>query len=317
MRRSLDYAWLTCANCGDPLDGSGSAVRGPDTAWHAQCLACHELVAGQLELAEDGPGGAPIQIYRCRLCGTARSCRAGWRTRCHICLDERSSGAVVTAAGQAFLARLEHDPRLAAQARQFLGLTLGETISLRGVAMASAYITLSAELRQLDRPGWVILATDVYGLPWTGERNRRISHGTWARHHCGTVAKLHPGTVDCPACGPEPASRTHLARRDEPYLLYLVTTRRWQKFGVGDVRRVREHLRGDAVVIRVLQAPFAEVILAEKALKQRYRDATQRRAKRGMIASFGQGTEVTRSRITINLTDVLPDGEDVTAWFCG
>jgi hypothetical protein len=34
-----------------------------------------------------------------------------------------------------------------------------------------------------------------------------------------------------------------------------------------------------------------------------------------MISSFGQGTEVTRRRALISLTDVLPDGQDVTYWF--
>ena len=34
-----------------------------------------------------------------------------------------------------------------------------------------------------------------------------------------------------------------------------------------------------------------------------------------MIASFGQGTEVVHRRIAIRLTQVLPDGEDVTTWF--
>ncbi len=35
----------------------------------------------------------------------------------------------------------------------------------------------------------------------------------------------------------------------------------------------------------------------------------------GMISNFGQGTEVTRRRAVISLTDVLPDGQDVTYWF--
>jgi hypothetical protein len=34
-----------------------------------------------------------------------------------------------------------------------------------------------------------------------------------------------------------------------------------------------------------------------------------------MAKSFGQGTEVTRPRILINLSDVLPTGKDVTSWF--
>lgn len=34
-----------------------------------------------------------------------------------------------------------------------------------------------------------------------------------------------------------------------------------------------------------------------------------------MISSFGHGTEVTRRKALISLTDVLPHGEDVTHWF--
>jgi hypothetical protein len=290
--------------------------RGHDPAWHGSCQGCDELTAGQMEVVEDQPGGAKIQIYRCRRCGATRACRPGWRTRCHVCLDERSNGPAVATAGQAFLSRLEDAPDLDRQSRQFLGLAPDEVISLREAAEASAYVALAEELHRLDRPGWSILATDVHGLPWTGTRSRHYSHGTWARHDaCGTVAKLRPGTVDCPSCGPDPGSRTHLSRGEEPYLLYLVCTKRWQKFGVGDQRRVRAHMRGDASVVQVLRGPFAEVVLAERTLKQRHRDVTARRVRRGMIASFGQGTEVTRRRVPINLSDVLPGGEDVTSWF--
>jgi hypothetical protein len=307
---------LECVNCGAPLNGSGATTRGPDTAWHGQCLACHALVADQLEMVEDLPNEAPIQIYECRRCGATRACRARWTARCHICLDERSTGSTVTAAGQAFMARLDGDPGLAGQARQFLGLAPGEAMSLRGATEASSYVALAEELRRRDRPGWTILATDVHGLPWHGMRTAYHSHGTWGRHDaCGTVAKLRIGTVDCPKCGPSAGSRTHEARRDEPYLLYLVSTKKWQKFGVGDEPRVRAHERGGAQVIQVFRAPFAQVIFAERTLKQRHCDVTPRRVRRGMITTFGQGTEVTGRRVRINLADVLPDGEDVTSWF--
>ena len=301
---------LSCVNCDAPLDGSGAVPAGPPTAWYLQCLACHELVADQLELAEDLPSEAPIQIYRCRSCGAARACRSGWTTRCHICLDERSIGQIVTAAGQAFLAQLDGDSGLAAQARQVLGLAPGGGVPLRGATEASSYLALARELRRRARPGWTVLATDVHGLPWMGMRAAYHSHGTWGRHDaCGNVALLRLGAVDCPKCGPEPGSRTHRARRDEPYLLYLVSIRKWQKFGVGSEPRVREHMRGGAQVIQVLRAPFAQVIFAEQTLKQRHSGAAPGRPRRGMIASFGQGTEVTRHRVRINLTDVLPGGE--------
>lgn len=227
----------------------------------------------------DRPGDAAIQLYQCRRCGTSRACRPNWTTRCHVCLDERS------------------------------------TAEAKAIAK-SAFRTLTDQPELFRRPGWTVLATDICGLPWFGVRTQPHSHGTWARHGaCGAVAKLHPGTVDCPACGPELGSRTFLGRSDQPYLLYLVRNRRWQKFGVGDRRRVIEHLRGGAAVIQVLQAPFVQVIAAERALKLQHHDAAVRRVKRGMISSFGQGTEVTRAGVTIDLSQVLPDGEDVTHSF--
>lgn len=181
---------------------------------------------------------------------------------------------------------------------------------------ACAAIVLASAMRRMERPGWDILAADVHGLPWTGTRTGASSHGTWARHQaCGTIALLRLGTTDCPTCGPAKGSRTHLARRDDPYLLYLVAHRRWQKFGIGDIRRVRTHQLGGAKVIQVLRAPFAQVVLAECALKRQHRAQIAGRTRRGMISSFGQGTEVTRLKTAVSLLDVLPDGQDVTQWF--
>jgi hypothetical protein len=254
-----------CWNCGAPLNGPSVVA----SAWHWRCLACHELVADQMELAEDGPAGAAIQIYRCRQCGTLRACRPGSTTRCHICLDEGSISRAATEAGQPHLTLLVSDHRLAVQAKQFLGLKTTEVIPLRGAVEAASYVTLAEQSRR-DRPGRAILATNVHGLPRFGARTASYSHGTWARHEaCGAIAKLGPSAVDCAICGPQPGSRTHQGRRDNPYLLYLVRTKKWQKFGVGDERRVRTHLRGGAEVIQVLRGPFAQVILAERTLKQR------------------------------------------------
>jgi hypothetical protein len=42
-----------CVNCGEPLDGPGAVLRGPDTAWHGQCRSCHGLVADQVWAAEE------------------------------------------------------------------------------------------------------------------------------------------------------------------------------------------------------------------------------------------------------------------------
>jgi hypothetical protein len=232
-----------------------------------------------------------------------------------VCLDERSTGPVVAEAARAFLRRLGEDPALEGQARMLLAHDLAAQ-EPRGVVEASSSLALAAALRHAERPGWEVLAADVHGLPWTGMKTRSTSHGTWGRHEtCGTLAKLGPGTVDCLSCGPAPGSRTHLAKRDDPYLLYLVVNRRWQKFGVGDRRRVETHVRGGAEVVQVIRAPFAQVVLAETALKRQHREEIAGRVRRGMIASFGQATEVTRRKVPISLTKVLPDGEDVTDCF--
>lgn len=305
-----------CANCGDPLNGPDLVPRGQDTAWFLQCQACVELAEAEFELLHDRPDGNPIHIYRCQRCGELRSCRPGWRTRCHVCLDDRSRAPWVAETGELFLARLKEDPELDRQARRLLELADDQSISIRSAVEVASTLAVAEQLQRFTRPGWTILATDVYGLPWDGERTRALSHGTWGQHDaCGAIGKLRVGSLDCPTCGPEPGSRTHRARRDDPYLLYLVRHKRVQKFGVGDERRVRTHLRGGAEVVQVLRGRFGDVILAERTLKQRHRDITVRPTARGMIDSFGEGTEVVRKRVPVNLAEVLPAGEDVTHWF--
>jgi hypothetical protein len=302
-----------CVNCGRSLRETGATAQGDAVAWYWHCRPCAQLAAQELELVADQPGGSPIRIYRCRLCGSQRSCRPGWLTRCHLCLDERSHSLVITDAAMRFRSGQSGDAESLPSMRLLYGL-LGRDADQPAVE-ASAALALATVVRRAERPGWDVVATDVHGLPWTGSRTAATSHGTWATHQvCGTVAKLRPGSIDCPVCGPAKGSRTHLARRDDPYLLYLVAHRGWQKFGVGDYRRVRSHQRGGAEVIQVLRAPFAHVVLAEAALKRMHRDQIAARTRRGMISS-GQGTEVTRHSAVISLTDVLPDSQDVTYWF--
>ena len=304
-----------CANCGAILSGPGAVKAGPDAAWHRQCLECHLLVAGQLTLIADEPNGAHIAIYQCAS-GASRACRPGWHTRCHVCLDARSRGPVVAAAGQSALTRLAGNRELGEQLKAVVSGAPDDQVRARAIVELSSALTLASAIRDAQRPGWSVLATDIHGLPWTGQRLQIQSHGTWLRHdECGAVTKLGSGAVDCPACGPAPGSRTHLARRDEPYLLYLVVHGRWQKFGVGDRGRVRSHLRGGAHVTQVLRASFQQAVLAERALKQRYRQEIIGRRKRGMMDSFGQGTEVISRRQPISLREVLPDGEDITDSF--
>jgi hypothetical protein len=306
-----------CANCGEVLTGPCAAERGPDTAWHGSCKACHGLAAEQMELTEDQPGGARIQIYRCRQCGDLRSCRPGWLTRCHVCLDERSEESRLETASRHCLEMFSADPLLGLRVGRNLNVDRGQPITARVIVEATSCLTVATQLTQYERPGWTVIATDVWGLPWNGVRSRSVSHGTWGRHdQCDTVAKLRSGSLDCPACGPQPGSRTHRARHDEPYLLYQVRTRKGlTKFGVGTADRVRAHQRGGATVVQVLRAPFAEVVLAERTLKTAHAADLLNKRTRRMPASFGQGTEVVGRRVAINLLDVLAGGEDVSAWF--
>jgi hypothetical protein len=245
-----------------------------------------------------------------------RSCRPGWHTRCQVCLDERSEAAELDVASQKCLEMFARDPLLALRVGRNINLDRTESITPRAIVEATSCLTVATQLARYDRPGWTALATDIWGLPWRGVRSRPVSHGTWGRHEvCGTVVKLRTGSVDCPACGPQPGSRTHLARREDPYLLYLVTIHGLQKFGVGTQDRVRTHQRNGAVVVQVLRAPFADVVFAERRLKAQHQAKILYRKTRRMPASFGEGTEVVGRRVPIELADVLPGAEDVTAWF--
>lgn len=303
-----------CANCGRAVTGPGAVPRGRDTAWHLHCGACHELSQLQLELEADRPGGAEIWLYRCRLCGDVRSCRPGWHTRCHACLDDRTDQEwlqdQVVHCISMFAAG--HVPSLLAGPDQ---VACGQPVTARMIVQAASCLTVAERLARFERRGWTIVATDVWGLPWLGVRTRPVSHGTWGRHDaCGTFSRMRAGSVDCPVRGPQPGSRTHRARKDDPYLLYVVSYRRLVKFGVGTENRVREHQRANATVIQVLRASFADVVLAERALKTTHAASILNRRTRRMPLSFGHGTEVLRST-TISLTSALPNGDDVTSWF--
>jgi hypothetical protein len=302
-----------CANCGQELNKRDNI---PAVAWHNCCLACWERIGDLMELVDDQPGGAPIQTFRCRQCGDLRSCRKGWQTRCHVCLDERTNESLLEQASQECLAMFAQDPLLGLRVGRNLNIGRDEPITPRVIIEATSCLTVATEFTRYERPGWTVIATDVWGLPWNGIRSRPVSHGTWGRHDaCGSVAKLRRGSVDCPACGPQPGSRSHRARREDPYLLYLVAVKGMQKFGVGTQDRVRTHQRSGATVVQVLRATFAEVVLAERKLKtDHYGDLLNRR-KRRMPSSFGQGTEVVGHRVAISLTDALSGAEDVTTWF--
>jgi hypothetical protein len=267
-----------------------------------------------MEVVADRPDGARILILRCRWCGAERSCRAGWVTRCQVRLDARSSpDLAVMGMGRRLLARTRSDTGLAANVRTFLRLGPGDAVPVHGAAEFIAATALVRELEAYERPGWTVIAGDVHGLPWSGERLERHSFGTWGRHErCGRIQKLERRRTECGTCPPDPASRTHRGRADDPYLLYLVRFGDVQKFGRGYPDRVRSHLRAGARAVQVLAARHEEVVVAELALKRvfgRLADTA------GLPSTFGAGTEVVPVDVSVDLLDVLPHGEDVVHRF--
>ncbi|RAN94177.1 hypothetical protein LAH08_06012 [Micromonospora noduli] len=308
-----------CVNCGDAVHGrANTRHRGPDIAWYAHCPPCAALVADQMEPLGVLPADSGVDIHRCRNCGNHRICRKGWRTRCHICLDERSSGATLDT-GREILSRLSAEPVLAHQVRQFADVATDDAVSTRAAAEFRAAVALGNDLDRRRGDGWTDLAGDVHGLPWYGQRRQSMSHGTWGVHlRCGSWQRLTGQGKGCVACPPEAGDRSFTALRDTPYLLYLVKHRGLLKFGVGGTPRVRRHLRAGAELLEVVEGRHADVIAAEAILKRRKREAAKPlRAwrTRRMPTSFGRGTEVVRTRVRIRLTDVLPDGLDVTDRF--
>ncbi|MFE9203408.1 hypothetical protein [Micromonospora sp. NPDC007230] len=224
-----------------------------------------------MEPADLLPDDSGAEIYRCRDCGTHRVCRTGWRTRCHVCLDERSAGLAL-AAGEGLLSRLPLEPALADQVRRFASLAAADAIPARVAAEFQAAIALGGELDRRCRDGWTDLVGDVHGLPWYGARQGTSSHGTWGVHtRCRSWQRLRDRA--CPKCPPEPGDRSFTALRDTSYLLYLVRHRGLLKFGVGGARRVRQHLLAGAELVEVVEGRHADVIAAEAILKRQKREA--------------------------------------------
>ena len=167
-------------NCGRSLRESGTSVHSDAVAWYWHCRPCSQRAAEDLELVADQPDGSPIRIYRCRICGNQRSCRPGWLTRCHLCLDERSHGPVIAEAAQRFRS-LHSGGSGPLPSTPLLDRALGRDTD-RGAVQASAALVLATAVRRAERPGWDVVAADVHGLPWTGSRTAATSHGTWATH---------------------------------------------------------------------------------------------------------------------------------------
>jgi hypothetical protein len=261
------------------------------------------------------PSGAFIDLYRCRSCGTPRACRPGWHTRCMICLDDRTrlpdnAGDVATEV----LKALQH--------RTDIGTVLGQAHNgdPRGMWQYCAHRIVEDRTASLSRDGWTVLATDIWGLPWEIGTCEPTSHGTWARHEvCGTVQKVTQARPECKSCPPEEDSRTHRAKAAQPHHLYLVRYGRLWKFGHGDANRVNAHLRAGADPVRVLRAPFEQVVVAELAIKRAYESHIRMAGAvhRRMPGSFGAGTEVLPVTIDLDIRTYLTgvQVEDVTHRF--
>lgn len=305
-----------CANCRTPLPArANSGRRGRDIAWMVHCKECAALALDQMELLEDRPGGVPIQIWACKFCGMTRSCRPGWLARCQMCLDERT---VLEPDEDADLqAALVGNAKLRKALAEMVGVRPRE-VTPKVFREVLSYAAAGAAVEKVEEPGWTVLGNDVYGLPWfTAEEP--TSHGTWARHDaCGKVGKLTEGRTECRTCPPAPGSRTHRARAQTPQLLYLVRYLDLLKFGHGDARRVRAHLRSGCKPVLVLKANHQDVVQAELALKRTLHQHLINPVEWNLPVSFGRGSEVVPDHVTVNLREVLAGAqhvEDVTSRF--
>jgi hypothetical protein len=226
-----------------------------EVAWCALCAPCLRVVADQMKVLYDRPGGAPVQIHQCGWCGVARSCGVGSRTRCLVCLDDRS---VPDPAVQKIARRLELDGTW----RENSELIAATTVKIR--------------LTKYFQPGWTVLATDVHGLPWTGFRWLTKSHGTWGSNdETGEVHQLR-------------------LSRGEQNLLYLVRYGKVLKFGRGNADRVRAHGTLGAVPVLVLSGSSQEIAVARDRLKRLHRsEMVSQRTPVDLFAVLPDGLDVT------------------------
>lgn len=228
-----------------------------DVAWCHLCEPCLRVVADQMKLLHDRPSGAPVRIYQCGWCGTARSCGVGFLTRCLVCLDDRSVP----------------DPAVQRIARR-----LDLTGTWRENSEFIAATTVKIRLAQHEQPGLTVLATDVHGLPWTGFRWLTKSHGTWGRDdETGEVRQVRKRS-----------------RPEESNLLFLVRYGKVLKFGRGNQDRVRGHVKHGAVPVLVLSARGQDVALAKERLKRLHRgDLVSLRTPVDLFAVLPDGEDVT------------------------
>lgn len=303
-----------CANCVLTLDvRANSGRRGPDIAWMAHCRDCADLVGRRMRLIERRPNDAAIDFWRCNSCGTVRSCRPRWRTRCPICLDDRT--VLDDDTSRALKAQLRVRGVRAEVAEGF-GIPAPDVTDFGLLTAQSIYYLVEHEA-QYARPGWTIRASDVRGMPW-GYRDPSVSHGTWAVHDaCGTVQKVTLSRTECGTCPPEEGSRTHRAKAGQPQFLYLVRWLDLLKFGHGDAYRVQSHLRAGCDAMQVLRATHAKVVHAELEIKRALHAQLIDPGQWDMPVSFGAGTEVVTDQTRLDLTSYLNGREvqDVTHQF--
>jgi hypothetical protein len=206
------------------------------------------------------------------------------------------------------MALMPRQPAVAEAIRERLHLSAGTAITVQLAASYCAAIALEFEVERFRRDGWKVEAADVHGLPWTGTRKLRSTHGTWGYHEaCNTLQRMKLGNPYCVTCGK--------AGDNDPYLLYLVHHRGLLKFGIGHELRVRAHVVAGADVVQVLKGRRIDVCRAEQSLKLRHHAATKRvsaRRRKRMPYTFGKGTEVVLRSVKVDLVTELPTGLDVT-----
>ena len=303
-----------CANCGAAVSRRAqSGNRGPDIAWMVHCKECSAVVEGQMTLIDSRPSGSAVEFWQCRSCGSVRACRPGWRTRCPVCLDERT---VVDADTVGDMQALLRSRGFRAELAETFDIE-SRAVTPKHALMAQSVLYLMNHEDSHARPGWTVLATDVWGMPW-GYRDPARSHGTWAAHDaCGTVQTITKARPECRACPPEADSRTHRAKTGQPQYLYLVHYEGLLKFGHGDANRVRAHLRSGCELVTVLRGPFEDVVMAELAIKRAYRERLVDPQSWTMPVTFGAGSEVVTNDVVIALSHYLsgPKVVDVTSRF--
>ena len=76
----------------------------------------------------------------------------------------RSSKTALAERSQECLAVFARDPFLALRAGQFLPSGIGEPLTPRTIVQVAASLTVATALSRYERPGWTVIATDVWGL---------------------------------------------------------------------------------------------------------------------------------------------------------